>query len=177
MRAQWNRFWGLRWWIKWPIIALAAFALLLIAIPAPDDEDEVVDTPAQGAAVATTAAPAATTAPPTETRTTATHTPTPTEGPAAWGPTTFTGTGGKQTEAFNVESSPWRLCWTIERASTENAPLFINVKKEGETRTVANISPSGTTGASDCSTVRTGRGEHYLDVNTGITWSITVSSQ
>jgi hypothetical protein len=98
--------------------------------------------------------------------------------PQTWQTThTFTGTGAKKTENF-VVGDDWKITWTCQGVDGIDAPLYVTVY--GSDGTMVDPNAVATTckasgPATTDSTEEHQGGNIYLDVNTGIQWSLSIS--
>ena len=107
---------------------------------------------------------------------TATHTPTPTPAPQKhWQVThTFQGNGAKKTETFTV-GSDWKISWSCQGdvANNIDAPLYINVyNQDGGLTDSPNTTCKATAQKTIGETEEHAAGSYYLDINSGIDWTI-----
>lgn len=83
LTSAWSRFWGLRWFVKWPLVALAVILVLPLLFPAPPRP--LKDARPVAATVTTTATASATAARTNTPSATATASPTAIARPAFFG--------------------------------------------------------------------------------------------
>jgi hypothetical protein len=97
--------------------------------------------------------------------------------PQTWQTThTFTGTGAKKTETFAI-ADDWKITWTCQGTDGIDAPLFVIVYNSDGT--MADPSAVSTTCKADGPATTDTSEEHqggnvYLDINTGIAWTLTI---
>lgn len=97
--------------------------------------------------------------------------------PQTWQMThTFTGTGAKKTETFTV-GNDWKITWTCQGTDGIDAPLYVIVY--GSDGSIIDPNAVSTTckaasPTTDSSEEHQG-GAIYLDVNAGISWTLTIS--
>lgn len=97
--------------------------------------------------------------------------------PVTWATThTFTGNGGKKTESFTV-GDDWKIQWTCNPGSIGmDAPLFITPYKVDGNMPLDSGSQTTCKSGTDTKgeTEEHQGGKVYLDVNSGIDWTITI---
>jgi hypothetical protein len=83
----------------------------------------------------------------------------------------WTGTGIKDTETFEIKGREWRIRWE----SSADGLLQIYAYK-GESQ-IPEVPVNQMGAGEDVSYLRTGPGEHYLKINGMGAWSVTVEDQ
>ncbi len=101
------------------------------------------------------------------------QTPTPTPVPKSWQTThTYTGNGDKQTETIQVAEN-WKIQWSCQ---ADDAPLYVSIYN-ADTNEMAELNAISTTCKNTPTTGETFEhkgGNIYLNIISGIDWSITV---
>ncbi len=89
---------------------------------------------------------------------------------------TWTGSGIKETEGFDIQSREWRVSWETKNEAFAGAGIFqiyVHNDKDELVSLAANKQGTG----KDVSYVR-GKGRFYLKINSGnVDWSVTVEDQ
>lgn len=90
----------------------------------------------------------------------------------------WSGSGSKDTESFNVRGGEWRVAWRAVSTSPRTAgSLSIYVHDAPSGRMVSNLSSGDISGArQDSSVVRTPPGRYYLSIISAlVNWEISIS--
>jgi hypothetical protein len=94
--------------------------------------------------------------------------------PQSWQTThTFTGNGAKKTETFTV-ADDWKISWSCQGIYGTDAPLFISVAGDVTDPNAASTSCKAAGPKTTGSTEEHQGGKVYLDINSGIDWTITI---
>lgn len=164
-----QRFWGLKWWIKWPILAFVGLVVLGAALPGGDDgnsaaeaSDDKSDQTDPSPKATETPRPTVTPQPPTATPTpippTATATPPPQ-------PITLSGTGQTATEEFSLAAGVWVA--TFSHSGQRNFIVKSYDTKGEEDLLVNEI------GVWSGQVAVPGNNKYRLDVQAGGAWTVT----
>jgi hypothetical protein len=96
--------------------------------------------------------------------------------PINWQTThTFTGTGAKKTETITVPND-WKITWSCQGTDGIDAPLYVNAYNPDGSIADSDIvsTTCKATGTTTDSSEQHSGGNIYLDINTGITWTLTI---
>lgn len=159
----------LRKLLKWG--GLTFLGLMVFSLFLPDPEPGTEPAPAEAETPTPTSSPPGPSAPAT--------TPAPPPAPVAAAPAwdtvaSWSGTGSKDTETFEVAASEWRIRWKAVPTSTVANLLDVRAYRDGARASVANASASDLKAAAeDVSYVRGQPGRYHLSVGgAGLNWTV-----